>query len=368
MPDPVTSLTPAPTQTITATEPISLGGVLRTVPQFDPIDALVAAPNAQDWLRALRQRREDAGRLNIEFEIIRQASLERTAAQNRLQQLTGHRSVGGHEQPADANSVIQAQKLVDKSSADLERLKQLQEVRAAAWTNASQATAAVESWCRDGRPQGVVLHDHETEPPKLLKSESLLDGIERLRRRGRELRADLHRIASAPFPSSHAKAQMRRQIEILAQRGQPDVGLLIEHDRDIAWQLMRLTSEVHAEKRHLAFTEVPDTVALFAWLHKSALIAALDALVDAESDDAASLTHEARERAEAEVRRDLLSVERDESALVWRAQSESLPVEHRSDCDPRAILQIRMITVTNGHAPETTPGYAYDRVNSSGRK
>jgi hypothetical protein len=51
---------------------------------------------------------------------------------------------------------------------------------------------------------------------KLVKGEtSLIDAIENRRRRVRELKADLHRIRSAPFPSSHAKAQMRAQVEQL---------------------------------------------------------------------------------------------------------------------------------------------------------
>jgi hypothetical protein len=33
-----------------------------------------------------------------------------------------------------------------------------------------------------------------------------------------------------------------------------------------------------------------------------------------------------------------LSVGRDESALVWRAMDERLPVERRNDCVPQAIL------------------------------
>jgi len=47
------------------------------------------------------------------------------------------------------------------------------------------------------------------------------------------------------------------------------------------------------------------------------------------------LTHDAREKAEAEVMGDLLNIGRQEAALVWRGQSEGLPVEHRSDCHPR---------------------------------
>jgi hypothetical protein len=56
------------------------------------------------------------------------------------------------------------------------------------------------------------------------------------------------------------------------------------------------------------------------------------------------LSHEAREKAEAETMGDLLAVERDEAALTWRAMDERLPVEHRADINPVALLGLRLIT------------------------
>ncbi len=56
--------------------------------------------------------------------------------------------------------------------------------------------------------------------------------------------------------------------------------------------------------------------------HGHALIAKLNAEIDAEADDAASLSHTEREKRESEVQQDLLAVERDEAALVWTAQAE----------------------------------------------
>jgi hypothetical protein len=61
---------------------------------------------------------------------------------------------------------------------------------------------------------------------------------------------------------------MRAQIETLAQRGEPSVSRLVELDGPVEFQTQRQTSEVHSERRSLAFAEVPDTVALIAWLHK----------------------------------------------------------------------------------------------------
>jgi hypothetical protein len=63
----------------------------------------------------------------------------------------------------------------------------------------------------------------------------------------------------------------------------------------------------------------------------------------------------------------LLAVERNEAALVRQAQSQSLPVEHRADISPLALLRLWLITaarVTNGH---TSPDHAYDLVQPGRR-
>jgi hypothetical protein len=46
---------------------------------------------------------------------------------------------------------------------------------------------------RDGRPRGTTLLDYAGEEPKPLNNEAVLDGIEQLLRRYRELRADVLR-------------------------------------------------------------------------------------------------------------------------------------------------------------------------------
>ena len=83
-----------------------------------------------------------------------------------------------------------------------------------------------------------------------------------------------------------------------------------------------------------------------------------------------ALSHADREIRTAEVMGDLLACECDEAALVWLAQSQGLPIEFRHDCSPLAILQVRMIVVTNGHdaAPPSSWMHAYDRVSGGGRK
>jgi hypothetical protein len=83
------------------------------------------------------------------------------------------------------------------------------------------------------------------------------------------LKADLARISAAPFPSSHVKAKMRQEIEILAQRGTPSMALAEEHDRGVAWPQTSLRSAVYnAPAASFAAAEATDVLALIAWLHR----------------------------------------------------------------------------------------------------
>ena len=104
------------------------------------------------------------------------------------------------------------------------------------------------------------------------------------------------------------------------------------------------------------------------WLHKDALVSRLDALISEEADDKAALTHEARQKAEAEVLSDIVANERDEAALTWQAQAQGLPIEHRADISPLAILQCRLITTPHAvPSSGSSTEHAYD-IMLAGRR
>ena len=246
---------------------------------------------------------------------------------------------------------------------DTKRLNDRYEARSQAWTEAGQALSNAEAWLRDGQPAGTVLEDFDGPEPKLTKGESITDAIQRLRHRGRELRAAIIRNTSAPFPSAYTKAQMRRQVEQLAERGATSVSHLVEHDRPVEFSMTQLMVPVHnATPGAVGFVDVTDALALFAWLHRDALIEKLSAEIDAESDDSSAMTHEAREKENAEAFTDLLSTERDESCFVWLAQAERLPVEHRADINPVALLSLKLVTTAAGNRRGTSPEHGYNIV------
>jgi hypothetical protein len=324
-------------------------------PSFDIIEIL--PPAAADRLRKLRQRAADAHALVPKFEDVSEITTARLLAEQRLKRLTDPAPDGFNVAASDGR-VRSQQKLVDTLTADVNRQQERQRERAAKWREAGAALQTAEEWLRHGKPHGVQLLDHDGPEPKLAKGENgPLDAIENRRRRVRELRADLHRIESSPFPSSHCKARMREQVEILAQRGEVDVGMVVEHDGKIIWPTMRVQSTVfNAQPGAVAFAEgVPDTLALLVFLLKPTLIAALDAAIDAESDDSAALTTEERQLRIAEIEGDLLAVERDESALTWLAMAERLPIEFRSDISPIALLGLRLVQAPVNRSRETSP-------------
>jgi hypothetical protein len=58
----------------------------------------------------------------------------------------------------------------------------------------------------------------------------------------------------------------------------------------------------------------------------------------------------------------LLACERDECWLVWAALDERLPVEHRRDINPLAILGCRLVTAPAVNpSPGSSPGMSWRR-------
>ena len=102
-----------------------------------------------------------------------------------------------------------------------------------------------------------------------------------------------------------------------------------------------------------------DAVALAAWLHRDLLIERLDAEISTESYDKVALSHDQRQQAEAETMADLLDIERQEAEFVWQAQAQGLPVEHRAECSPLAILQVRLVTAPRVDVPNSSPGVSW---------
>lgn len=321
----------------------------------DPIDALPEP--AAERLHRLRQEREDAAVLaRTAFEAWQELHTEAQRRRNRIGQLRAPRGVGigltepGYNLEDDDPRVTVERAALTKQEAELARLKRLQEQHGARGRILSTLVNAVETWIK-AAPTDTMIAMHPPIEPQLKKGESIADAVERLRRRGRELQADLDRVAASPWPSSLAREHMRRQITGLAEGGRPAVHHLVDFNEPIMFATRSIPARVlNAAPEAIAFSEIPDTLALLAWLHQDELIRRLDAEIDATADDANALDADQRRQAEAEILADRLAVEREEAELCWRQATDGAPIMHRPDIDPQAALGVALIVASSKDA------------------
>lgn len=182
---------------------------------------------------------------------------------------------------------------------------------------------------------------------KTRKGENVADAVERVRRRVRELKADLVRAERAPIFAAEAKERARAYVEDIARLAKPDVFGLVEGRGDIRWPMLASASTNALMSPSGFILEVPgrihDGLALTALLHRDALLAVLDREIDAVADDANALTDADRARLTAQAVRDILATEREEEGLIALAETEGREITRRGDVDPRAVLQVYTI-------------------------
>jgi hypothetical protein len=211
---------------------------------------------------------------------------------------------------------------------------------------ASLLTNNLESWLRD-LPPGCTVVPHHAEPAAPRKGESAFDAVERLRRRLEELRADLRQVGCAPITSAEAKAKVRAEVEALAARG-PDVyGVIERRHGGVDWPTTLARVDAFRDGRadpDKPLVRVFDSLGLLAWLAKDPLISAIEAEIDRRADDAAALTEEQRASRVADIRQELLAVERDEESLITLLNRTGGDIARRPDADARAVLGVEIAT------------------------
>jgi hypothetical protein len=170
--------------------------------------------------------------------------------------------------------------------------------------------------------------------PTLRRGETAIDAVEAARRRLGELRANVTRIQTAPYPASYLKAKSRDRIEAMAKRGAPDAFAAVEQDHPVIWPTTPLTLPDGS------VTPTPDVMAVMAHLFKKQMIQAESDAIDASADDANALTDDDRAKALEQTHRDISAIERDETFFVREANETGANIQFRMDTDPRALLGI----------------------------
>jgi hypothetical protein len=130
MPEPVTALAPA---TFADTIPMVATNYAPNTIQTDPLAYL--PPAAARKLTALRQRASDLHSVIPTFEEAREARLVVDRHRQRIADLQSHPGERGFPVlPPDAPQVKSEQKLLERATAELQRLETLRETRSTRWS------------------------------------------------------------------------------------------------------------------------------------------------------------------------------------------------------------------------------------------
>ncbi len=321
----------------TADNGAPLPGLMAMMRLGDPIAELLP-PESVEGFRAIELKRDEAHvvvRATVERQ--QELRLDILQHQNHINKVKTPRGAGGPNLDDSSAQVIAEQKKLDRKLADQRRLTASLEASAAIWNDTSNLIRNIEQYVA-GRPGGCIGKTVTIDTPSF--KGNVLDAIENRRRRGRELKADLHRVRSSPWPSTIAKTKERQRNEQRAESGRPFAERAIEHDEQIPFPTRTHQVRIlNGAPDLIGFVELPDMLAILSWLHRDAMTAALDREIDQVADDPNAMTHEQRQKAETQILADLLAVEREECALVRIARAQDLPADYRIDCDARAILE-----------------------------
>lgn len=294
--------------------------------QMGVTDNIMLLPQAaEDKLDLLRRQKADF------FALVRPLDDEQNDLIGQRQaasmHLNRHRA-DGHGEIRNVGTLQLVDKIA-KLDKNLERVRRLLEQRRANQASAVGLVHNVENYLKQAQRKGsLTAFTGEVNVPKGDPAKVLA----RTRETIAELRADRHKVRSAPFPSSVAKAYATSLIDELAARGRPSVAALLENVRHIEW---KSAASMRWEYGNLIEGSVVAGVQLVAWLERDRLLAALYAEIDEMADDKNALTEEERTAELARIEAQALELERIEEHLV-----EELGVERRPDADPRAVLHI----------------------------
>ncbi|RWI92863.1 hypothetical protein [Mesorhizobium sp.] len=311
------------------------------IPGQAPKDVADLLPDeARAKLIALRDERDDLlATTRSATDSYIEATKVKQDCEQRVRELTDHNVAaryGTEIQSEDSNPVKVARAELALALDELKRITEKRDVRNHRWNHVANIVQSAERYL-----------DSVSEPlapfTGTVKKASSLDAA---RKTIDSLRADRQQVQAAPFPSSKVKQAIRSQVDALAAQGRPDLFGAVEYGAPVGWPKTLLTIPssglmLNDDKRTSmigsARTETVDTMALFAWVHRDALLAALDKELAEVADDDAALDDATRAKKLQQIAEALLDAERADCALVAAGNDT---MAYRIDTDPRALLGI----------------------------
>ena len=190
---------------------------------------------------------------------------------------------------------------------------------------------------------GRVAKLADRKAPSPRKGEAISEAVSRCRGRIAQLQGRRAELEIVPVPANFARERARREIEEVAESGRPNVsGLIAGHGRLQFAKSMTSTVDLATG---IAVTgqvvEVPDSVALVAWLFRDKLIEAVGREIDAKADgEVEAMTPTDRKAAIQKIDEEIEATEFDECRLIEQGESAGVKIMPRADVNVRAFLNL----------------------------
>ena len=299
---------------------------------------------ARGRLRALRERRDAASQAIPPGETVREAASAKIQAVQRLDRLRAPAAAagGGFALKDTDPRVLEQLRIVDEATEEADTLARRYTDKGNDFQAIARTLRTVEQWVLQ-RPGNVEFESVDVEV-RFAKGDDLISAVARLRGEAAALRLKLETITNAPLPSGEAKALARAQIDELARIGAPSVELLFKGQR-IVFPEQNLRTTVHnTPNLAVGFASADHALAFTVWLHRPAVISAIEREIDQQANDELALAPGAKEVALAATGQELSRLEHEICRLVDRGIEQRLPLEF-GDEHASAVLGVQLVTV-----------------------
>ena len=193
-----------------------------------------------------------------------------------------------------------------------------------------------ENYVADLRDPSKLTLAPEAPAPKLARASDITTEIEKTRTKIGKLKDERSAVENAPIPSKQAKQIVASFVDALAGNGRPDLWPVIEGGR-----FPMLPRDTRAGALLPGAVEAPiDVVGLICWAFRDQIVDAFQKAIDEDADDSAALSAEDRKTRLEGIERELLSLERQDEALLAVAREHLVMVPRREDADIRAVLGV----------------------------
>lgn len=200
-------------------------------------------------------------------------------------------------------------------------------------------------------PADKMLQPVNRPPAALRKGETIATAVERCRARISEMKRKRSEIEMAPLPAATIRENAKSEIERLAERGRPVLTAAIERGEPIEWP-RRAERLIGSNGGHV---DQIDVLGMLAWLHRDALLAALDREIGVTADDEGALAPDQRAAAIKTIADQMDEVERDEVSFIEQAADNGSAIGHRPDISIAALLGLADKLVSAPKQPQAEP-------------